>query len=323
MSNSLISIVVPIYNVEAYLDYCVNSLVNQTYRNIEILLINDGSTDKSGEMAESWARKDDRIKVYHKKNGGLSDSRNFGVTKATSNWIMFIDSDDYYEPFAVEYFMKIQKKYDSDMVVSALKSVSNHQTTSRIITESDIEKAYTLTSKQAIEAMFYTKYTNASACGKLFKKELVEQSPYPKDKLFEDLATTYKQMHYAKNISVAPISVYGYFKREGSIIQSNFDKRYLFAFEIMDSIYRFVNEEYPDSESLRKAVRARDVYVTLQVGNTMLKSKMFSELIEIQKRLSKYKFEFLANPKINIKNKVKYLMFLYSPKLYNYLREKL
>ena len=96
MSNILVSIIVPVYNVEKYLAFCVESLVKQTYKNIEILLIDDGSTDKSGKIADEWAERDSRIKVFHKENGGLSDARNFGVRHASSDWIMFIDSDDYY-----------------------------------------------------------------------------------------------------------------------------------------------------------------------------------------------------------------------------------
>ncbi|MER0122268.1 glycosyltransferase family A protein [Streptococcus sp. ZJ100] len=126
MQNQLISIVIPIYNVENYLDYCVRSLVNQTYKELEILLINDGSTDQSGKLADAWASKDERITVYHKTNGGLSDARNFGVQKAKADWVMFCDSDDYYDFFAVEYLVAIQKETQSDLVTSPIRRVTKH-----------------------------------------------------------------------------------------------------------------------------------------------------------------------------------------------------
>ena len=142
MSNILVSIIVPVYNVEKYLAFCVESLVKQTYKNIEILLIDDGSTDKSGKISDEWAERDSRIKVFHKENGGLSDARNFGVRHASSDWIMFIDSDDYYELFAVEYLVRIKEKYNADFIATALKGVSQHNSfENREITERDISDA--------------------------------------------------------------------------------------------------------------------------------------------------------------------------------------
>ena len=126
MSNKLISIIVPIYNVEQYLTKCVESLINQTYKNIEIILVDDGSTDNSGIIADRLAKKDARIKIFHKENGGLSDARNYGVNKASSDLIMFIDSDDYYELFAVEYLVRVQERYNSDLVASGLESVNKY-----------------------------------------------------------------------------------------------------------------------------------------------------------------------------------------------------
>ncbi|MBQ5852329.1 MAG: glycosyltransferase family 2 protein, partial [Lachnospiraceae bacterium] len=101
----MISIVVPVYNVEKYLERCVDSLINQTYENIEILLIDDGSKDNSGQMCDEYANKDSRITVYHKENGGLSDARNYGMDRAKGEYIIFIDSDDYVEPNMMEFLI--------------------------------------------------------------------------------------------------------------------------------------------------------------------------------------------------------------------------
>lgn len=323
MNNQLISIIVPIYNVELYLEKCVNSLINQTYKNIEILLIDDGSTDNSGNIADELAKKDPRIKVFHKVNAGLSDARNYGVSQAISEWIMFIDSDDYYDFFAVEYFVRIQQKYNSDLVVSALKGVTNHVSTNREITEHDINDAYPLSNEKALEEMFYSLVTGPSACGKLFKKELLIQDPYPKGKLYEDIATTYKQVYKAKNIYVAPIKVYGYFKRDGSIVNSKFDERYLYVLDIIDNIYIFLEEKYPNLSELKRALDIRNVLTSIQVANSMLMANMFTEVKKIQDRVSIYKKEFLTNKKVSWKNKLKFLLFLGFPKVYNFLRVRL
>lgn len=321
--SELISIIVPIYNVEKYLDYCVTSLVNQTYKNIEILLVNDGSTDNSGTIADKWAKKDERIRVFHKENGGLSDSRNYGVFQAKSDWVMFIDSDDYYDLFAVEYFVRIQEKYKADLVVSALKGVTSHIPYHRDITENDISDAYPLSNEKLLEEMFYSVITGASACGKFFKKDLLIKYPYPKGKLYEDIATTYKQIYDAENIYVAPLKVYGYFKRRGSIVNSKFDERYLYIFSIIDDIYSFVNNKYPLSQELKRAVDIRNVIVSMQIANSMLMANMFDEVKKIQDRISIYKKEFLTNKKVSWKNKLKFLLFLSFPKIYNFLRVRL
>ena len=118
-----ISIIVPIYNVEQYLDKCVESLVNQTYKNLEIILVDDGTKDKSGEMADLWSIKDDRIKVIHKKNGGLSDARNAGIKIATGEYITFMDSDDYINYRMYEILMNNLEKYNADISVCAVKKV--------------------------------------------------------------------------------------------------------------------------------------------------------------------------------------------------------
>lgn len=324
MNNELISIIVPVYNVEKYLEKCVYSLINQTYKNIEILLVNDGSTDSSGTLAEKLANLDGRIKVLHKENGGLSDARNYGVLQSISDWIMFIDADDYYEPFAVEYFVRIQEKYQADLVVSALKGVTNHNIDNmREISEMDISDSYPLSTEKALEEMFYSVITGASACGKLFRKELLLKYPYPKGKVYEDLAVTYKQIHESRKIYVAPIKVYGYFKREGSIVNSKFNEKYLYAFEIIDTIYAFIRKNYSHSNEIKKAVDIRNVLLSMQVANSMLMANMPSDVKKVQKRVLEYKDVFLNSKRVTWKNKVKYLLFLAFPKFYNYLRTRL
>lgn len=324
MNSMLISIIVPVYNVEKYLKYCVNSLTNQTYENIEILLINDGSTDSSGNIAEELAKQDKRIRVHHKENGGLSDARNYGVLHAKSDWIMFIDSDDFYEPFAVEYFVGIQEKYQADLILSALKGVSNHKTlNSRNISADDVNKAYFLSRERALEEMFYSGVTGASACGKLFRKELLMKHPYPYGKVYEDLAVTYKHIYESNNIYVAPMKVYGYFKRDGSIVNSKFNEKYLYAFEIIDNAYNFTKENYSSSSDIIRAIDVRNVLISMQVANSMLMADMHSDVKSIRKRIWKYRKSFINNDRVAWKNKMKYLLFLTFPKLYNYLRLRL
>ena len=323
MSNKLISIIVPIYNVEQYLTKCVESLINQTYKNIEIILVDDGSTDNSGIIADRLAKKDARIKIFHKENGGLSDARNYGVNKASSDLIMFIDSDDYYELFAVEYLVRVQERYNSDLVASGLESVNKYNIFKDInIYEKDIDEALYLTKEQALENMFYAKSFSSSACGKLIKKDLLLKYPYPKGKLFEDMATTYKHIHGADRIYSVPIKVYKYFKRDGSIVNSKFNPAYLYIFDIMNDIYKFLNENYRSSSIIR-AANVRNVFLSMELRNTMLRANMYNEVKNIQKRILLYKYDFFVNSEVSFKNKLKALMFIISPKFYNNIRKSL
>ena len=114
--NELISIIVPVYKVEPYLNKCVDSIINQTYKNIEIILVDDGSPDNCGKICDDYTKKDSRIKVIHKKNGGLSDARNYGIEASIGDYIMFVDSDDYISANMCEILLKTAKKYNADII---------------------------------------------------------------------------------------------------------------------------------------------------------------------------------------------------------------
>lgn len=122
-----VSIVIPVYNVEEYLQYSVGSLRQQTYSNIEIILVDDGSTDRSGEICDQYAQEDDRIRVLHLQNGGISYARNNGVRVATADWIMLLDSDDYYDRRTVEYLMGLKDQYNVDLVSTPVIEVRSYE----------------------------------------------------------------------------------------------------------------------------------------------------------------------------------------------------
>ena len=134
-----VSIVVPVYNVEDYLKYCVDSLINQSYKNIEIILVDDGSTDDSGRICDEYAQEDDRVRVLHIENGGLSNARNTGVNVASAEWVIFIDSDDYYDRRTVEYLVQLQKKYAVDLVATSVIEVRDFQSDDFIGSLTDID----------------------------------------------------------------------------------------------------------------------------------------------------------------------------------------
>ena len=187
-NKALISVVIPVYNVEEYISRCISSILEQTYRNLQIILVDDGSTDKSGEICGEYAKVDRRVTVIHQTNGGLSSARNTGIDKATGEYITFVDSDDFVSKEMVAYLFALAKNNDCDIAIS----------THNIIRGEKVWKSYNLsgdvkmTPKRCIEKLLYDDGVDTSAWAKLYKLKLFNGVRYPVGKLYEDIATTYK-----------------------------------------------------------------------------------------------------------------------------------
>ncbi len=228
--NPLITIIVPVYKVEKYLDKCVNSILGQTYTNIEILLIDDGSPDQCGSMCDSYSLLDSRIKVVHKKNGGLSDARNAALDIMTGDYVTFVDSDDYLD---VDY---ISRLYLSLLQNEADISVCNYyfyyERTCKITPAFNTnKKTSVLNNKEALSDLLYKKSMETSAWGKLYSKDIFQNLRYPVGKLYEDIATTYKAFIKAQKVVSISSPLYYYTVRDDSIMGASFDIKQ------MDAIY--------------------------------------------------------------------------------------
>lgn len=275
MDNELITIIVPAYNVEKYIKKCVNTIVNQTYRNLEIILVDDGSTDSTGKICDEYEEKDKRIKVIHKENGGLSDARNCGIDIAKGNYILTIDSDDYVDLEIVEFLYNDLKKHNAD--ISTCLPLEIYENSSENLKNNCENKNTVLDTQTALENLMYLKDVTVSAWGKMYKKELFENVRYPKGKLYEDLATTYLLFANAKTVSTNTKKMYYYLIREGSIMSAKFSKNR------MDSLY-FAEEE--------------TVYIKKNFPNIVNSAinKEFMEAVVISKTVP-LKKEFLAERK--------------------------
>ena len=317
-----VSIIVPVYNVEDCLSYCVDSLRQQTYKNIEIILVDDGSTDSSGEICDQYAQEDERIKVLHIVNGGQSRARNIGVQASSSDWIMFLDSDDYYDLKAVEYLVALRDKYAVDLVVTSIVEVRTYQT--ELNTEDiSLENSEKLDRYTGLVRMFYGNSVGTHPGGKLYKKEILLQYPYPEGMIYEDLAMAYEHIHYCTEIAVGHRSVYKYYRRMGSTVNSKYSERLLNFYKAMEWNRAYVERDYPNDQEMRRALNVRYVFNGLHVVHAMLSSDMYSDVNKIRKEYIRYFNDIIPNPNITGKNKVKYLMLLVSPKLYEKIREKM
>ena len=202
----LISIVVPVYKVEKFLEKCIDSIINQTYKNLEIILVDDGSPDNCGKICDEYAKKDKRIKVIHQQNGGLSAARNTGITKATGKYISFIDSDDYIEKDYIELLYTTIKQSKADIAIGSHTVIYD---TGTKLQKATGEKSI-LKPKEVLERILYDNNIDYSAWAKLYKIELFTNIKYPEGRLFEDAATTYKLIDISKKIAVNSKSIYNY-----------------------------------------------------------------------------------------------------------------
>lgn len=217
MSEIKVSIIVPVYKVEKFLDRCIKSLTTQTYRNIEIILVDDGSPDHCGERCDDWANREERIISVHKKNGGLSDARNYGVHFATGDYIMFVDSDDYVANNIVEILLSEINKYDTVM------ACCDYVKTSGDFADFDkfAEEEYVLSGREACLSMMNHFYFLTTAWASLIRNDIVKKYKFPTGRNQEDEATTYKYYYASPKVVVTTAKLYGYYQNSDSIMNSH------------------------------------------------------------------------------------------------------
>lgn len=223
-----ISVVVPVYNVEAFLERCVHSLCRQTYTNLEIILVDDGSPDHSGDLCDTLAARDNRIVVIHKQNGGLSDARNTGIAHATGDYIAFVDSDDWYDPTMLEVLLTLCEQHGAQIAECSFRSVYHD----RIQAETNCSgSVMEFTPVQAIESNLDWKYCKPVAWNKLYRKDIIGEIRYPVGKLHEDEFTTHLFYLAAKKIVYIDIALVNYERRNVGSITASFRPKNLEACE--------------------------------------------------------------------------------------------
>lgn len=238
--DDLISVIVPIYKVEEYLDECISSIVAQTYKNLEIILVDDGSPDNCGAICDNWAEKDSRIRVIHKENGGLSDARNAGLSVANGDYIAFVDSDDWIDPRMYEILLLAMKREDSDLVACNILSCYPERQVPYGC------ETYTVGGSEVFLSMLYddTRFP-VSALNKLYRRELWDNIRFPVGKICEDAFTTYLLVDKANRIVQIPEALYCYRIRENSTMTSPFSRKRMDEEEAWRCNYEFMRQHYP------------------------------------------------------------------------------
>ena len=287
--NDLISVIVPIYNVSEYLRRCLDSIVGQSYKRIEIILVNDGSTDNSGEICKEYAQKDNRIKIIEKQNGGLSEARNYGINIAKGNYITFVDSDDWLEEEYIEVLYKCIYKEQCDVSICDFYNITSSKKILNKYMNNEYEYVYK--GKEALIELLKAEKFSTSAWGKLYKRSLFLERRYPVGKIYEDIPVTYDIfLSDIKAIFIAK-PLYNYFYRNNAISKMSFSVKRLDAINFMEDIGDRVIAKYPE---LRKFVEIRLFSVYFNTYLTFNREKEFlSYKKEIKKKIRKYRLKVL------------------------------
>lgn len=241
--NEVISIIVPVYNVEKYLDKCIDSMRSQSYKNIEIILVDDGSTDSSGKICDIYEKVDERIKVIHKVNGGLSDARNAALNVAKGKYVTFVDSDDYIKSDYILYLYTLLQKYKADISICEFDYMDEEGI--RINHPLANNKEMVFDQEVALKKLLGQKlYTNSSS-GKLFKMDHFKNIRYPFGKLYEDTLTIYKLFLKAEKIAFGANPLYCYIYHNQSISKSAFSAKQMECVDNTEIMIAEVLKEYP------------------------------------------------------------------------------
>lgn len=304
-----ISVIVPVYNVEEYLPVCLNSILDQTYPVYELILVDDGSEDNSGIICEQYAKKDSRIKVIHKKNGGLSSARNAGIDIADGSYIAFIDSDDVVHPEYLERMLLTAKKENADIVACHFIKGENCQW-KPLKTGKEIRVGSQILDKMNVDDVVVT-----VAWNKLYRRELFINTElrYPEGKIHEDMFLTPQLLYHAKKMVLISEELYFYRQRPDSIMSASFSTKKLQSLEAIEFRILFFqkigkkNIETREYESyIRKTIQLYSEMSQVS-GYDQEKKQIFDKLMTI-----------CASNKVfwrlNIKYKLKLLMFCFSVK---------
>ena len=296
----LISVIIPIYNVEKYLRRCLDSICNQMYQNLEIVLVDDGSTDSSGKIADEYARRDTRFHVMHKQNGGLSDARNVGLSYCHGTYIVFVDSDDYVTEDYVMVLYDLLKHNHADISVVSL---THQEEELSKISDSTAAKIYN--TKEALQDLLYQRIST-SANAKMYRAELFSDIRYPQGRLYEDVIATYQIFEKATKVVWCDIKKYWYYVRTDSIVRSVFNVKKMDYVYNCEEVLEEVKKKYP---ALSKAAESRLLWAAIHIWVNFTERKKYPEQYQyVYKTIKQYRKSVLSDKAVSTRNKLVVLL---------------
>ena len=281
----MISILVPVYNVEKYLSRCLDSILAQTLTDYEVILVNDGSTDQSGVICDRYAAEHDRIKVIHQENAGVSQARNRLLAAARGEYITFVDSDDAIEPKYLETLLEDLQKTGADISICSWSEVSQEGLRTEISWDNKENGFQNWTTEQAVKALLYQKSIDTNLWAKLYTNEVLKDIVFPKGKAYEDLAVAYQIFLKAKRVCYRPEPLYLYTTNTSGISQSAFTPRRMDLIDNIEVMYSDIEKRFPDYRAAAQSRLLRAyIHVYLQIpGHADVKAYISRVCAEIRK----------------------------------------
>lgn len=302
--SELISVIVPIYKVELFLDCCIQSIVDQTYRNLEIILVDDGSPDNCPAICDAWAVKDYRIKVIHKQNGGVSDARNVGLQSAQGNYIAFVDSDDWIDLRFIECLYKAIIQTNAEISACNIRRVYDESKVKLIIKEPlDVQLS---APKEAIRDILHDSRFRTVVWNKLYKREVLNNEQFEAGRFREDEFFSYRIFDKAKQLAYIDVPLYNYRQRSGSIMTS-FSLRHLDMLDAYLGRIQLLERKYPDlapKDKLNFCIACVNLYCAISMNNKGEKKKAKRQIHACRKQI-----HFSKNELLNYSQKEKYYIF--------------
>lgn len=307
----VISIIIPVYNIEKYLDQCMESVVGQTYSHIEIILVDDGSTDGSGELCDEWGKRDNRIRVYHKKNGGASRARNLGLKEARGEYIGFVDGDDYIAEDMYECLIDVM---EDGVDISCCGTAIIYPAKMRMQVEvyGEMQNPFFLTSREAIKELLLLRGLHYGVCDKLYRRKLFENVRFPEGKTCEDYPVSYEVVKKSRRIVNTGKVKYFYRYRENSTSKKPFRISRMRYVLFTRDILRNVINDYPEYKKCAEALYIGSVIDTIDKIGMTNKRDEFKEIRKrLRKVLQRMSVSILMNPyitKATKRNVLKYIL---------------
>lgn len=298
-NEELISVIIPIYKVEKYIRKCINSIINQTYKNLEIILVDDGSPDKCGIICDEYKKIDNRIKVIHKKNGGLSDARNAGLDICKGQFVCFIDSDDYVLENYIEHLYTTLKENNANISCCNFEYVYENKNVGKI--RDDKEKIYNFDTINALKELLYQKNIDNSMWAKLYDIHLFDNIRFPYGKIYEDFAIFYKLLLKTNKLVYSNQKKYLYLQREESILSTLFSEKDLVMITLAKEMYNEIINKYPE---LKDALDSRILNMDFYLIRRMNKKKYHKEYKDLVDDIKDRRINVKKDKNIKLKTKI-------------------
>lgn len=314
--NDLVSVIVPVYNVKKYIKRCVDSILSQTYENLEIFLVDDGSTDGSGVECDYYERIDERVRVIHKENGGLSSARNKGLDICNGKYVSFIDSDDYVTKYYIENLYYALTVANAEMASNQFKETFTEEY--ELIDGAKCINVVGYSKMEYLEKMLYQDDVENNACGKLFASRLFSNIRFPEGMLYEDLAIMHLLVDASNKLAVCFSVDYFYFQRWNGIQNSKFSGKKMDGLKHMHVFSEYILREYP---GLRKAVCCRSFGLASNLLMQIREKGYEDNKKQLWRELERCRMTVLLDTKARTKNRLaalaSFMGYYFYSSLYN------